>query len=56
VLNTDHLELQEQALEPLTRPKFKRLIDEYLKNRNTMKYLKIFKTREVTLGLIKDYS
>lgn len=34
MLNTDHLELQEQALEPLTRPKFKRLIYEYLNNRN----------------------
>ena len=34
MLNIDHLELQENVSEPLTRPKFKRLIYEYLQRRD----------------------
>lgn len=34
MLNTEHLELQEHSAEPLTRPKFKRLIYEYLQRRD----------------------
>lgn len=34
MLETDHLELQENNQEPITRPKLKRLILEYLKKRS----------------------
>ena len=34
MLEVDHLELQEKTQEPITRPKLKRLILEYLQKRS----------------------
>ena len=39
MLETDHLELQENKQEPITRPKLKRLILEYLKKRSRKEIL-----------------
>ena len=39
MLETDHLELQENNQEPITRPKLKRLILEYLKKRSRKEIL-----------------
>lgn len=39
MLETDHLQLQENNQEPITRPKLKRLILEYLKNRSRKEIL-----------------
>ena len=39
MLETDHLELQENNQEPITRPKFKRLILEYLQKRSRKEIL-----------------
>lgn len=39
MLETDHLELQENRQEPITRPKLKRLILEYLQKRSRKEIL-----------------
>ena len=39
MLEFDHLELQENTQEPLTRPKLKRLIFEYLQKRSRKEIL-----------------
>ncbi len=39
MLENDHLELQENNQEPITRPKLKRLILEYLQNRSRKEIL-----------------
>ena len=39
MLNTDHFELQENNQEPITRPKLKRLILEYLQKRSRKEIL-----------------
>lgn len=39
MLEVDHLELQEYTREPLTRPKLKRLIFEYLQKRSRKEIL-----------------
>lgn len=39
MLETDHLELQENRQEPITRPKLKRLIFEYLQKRSRKEIL-----------------
>ena len=39
MLNDDHLELQENNQEPITRPKLKRLILEYLQKRSRKEIL-----------------
>lgn len=39
MLETDHLELQENNQEPITRPKLKRLILEYLQKRSRKEIL-----------------
>ncbi len=39
MLEADHLELQENNQEPITRPKLKRLILEYLQNRSRKEIL-----------------
>ena len=40
MLDTDHLELQENNREQITRPKLKRLIFEYLQKRSHMDLIK----------------
>lgn len=39
MLEADHLELQEKSQEPVTRPKLKRLILEYLQRRSRKEIL-----------------
>ncbi|MDH6249386.1 hypothetical protein M2131_001741 [Polynucleobacter sphagniphilus] len=39
MLDADHLELQENTREPITRPKLKRLILEYLQKRSRKEIL-----------------
>lgn len=39
MLEADHLELQENSQEPITRPKLKRLILEYLQKRSRKEIL-----------------
>lgn len=40
MFNADHLELQENNQEPITRPKLKRLILEYLQKRSRQDIIK----------------
>ena len=51
MLEVDHLELQENAREPITRPKLKRLILEYLQKRNRKEILEDLPSEDTRVEL-----
>lgn len=51
MLEVDHLELQENTSEQLTRPKLKRLILEYLQKRSRKEILEDMPSEDVSLPI-----